>query len=154
MIHLTKIICPTDYSEASHTAVRYAVDFAHRVGAHVRFLHVLHGGNIAEKTAAGYGVEIGGARQEDVLPEHFSSLLMSEKKKGLSADVLVLKGEADSVITEQAAMWGADLIIMGSHGRTGLKRLMMGSVAEAVFRGCDIPVLLVKHDVAGRIVSA
>lgn len=154
MIHLTKIICPTDYSEASHTAVRYAIDFAHRVGAHVRFLHVLHGGNIAEKTAAGYGVPIGGVPADDVLPEDFSMLLMAEKKKGLQADVLVLKGDASHVIAGQASQWGADLIIMGSHGRTGFRRLMMGSVAEAVFRSSDIPVLLVKQDVSGRIVSA
>ncbi|TCD48460.1 universal stress protein [Chlorobium sp. N1] len=153
MIHLTKIICPTDYSEASHTAVRYAIDFSHRVGAHVRFLHVLHGGNIAEKTAAGYGVPISGKPAEDVLPEDFSSLLMSEKKKGLQADVLVLKGDASNVIAGQASQWGADLIIMGSHGRTGFRRLMMGSVAEAVFRSSDIPVLLVKQDVSNRIVS-
>ncbi len=76
---------------------------------------------------------------------------MAEKKKGLDADFRILKGEAPKVIAEQAHSWGADLIIMGSHGRTGLQRLMMGSVAEEVFRSSDIPVLLVKEQAAAKI---
>jgi len=78
---------------------------------------------------------------------------MAEKRKGLSADIRVLKGEAHKVIAEQATSWGADLIIMGSHGRSGLHRLIMGSVAEEVFRASDIPVLLVKQDAAKKIVT-
>ncbi|HCD36930.1 universal stress protein [Chlorobium phaeovibrioides] len=154
MIHLSKIICPTDYSEASHNAVVYATEFARRIGAHVRFLHVLHAGNIAAKTAAGYGVPISGTEHGDVVPESFSSLLMAEKKKGLDADILILRGDASTVIAEQSALWGADLIVMGSHGRSGLLRLMMGSVAEAVFRESSIPVLLVKQSAGGKVVTA
>jgi len=58
------------------------------------------------------------------------------------------------VIAEQSALWGADLIVMGSHGRSGLLRLMMGSVAEAVFRESSIPVLLVKQNSGGKVVMA
>ena len=91
--------------------------------------------------------------EDDSLPENFSRVLMAEKKKGLNADFRVLKGEAPIVIAEQANSWGADLIIMGSHGRTGLNRLMMGSVAEEVFRSSDIPVLLVKEKAAAKIIA-
>ncbi len=134
MIQLTKILCPTDYSAASDNAVRYAVEFARKVGAHVRFIHILSSGSAAVPD------------EDDVIPESFSSVLMAEKKKGLDADIRVLKGAPAPVIIEQAATWGADLIIMGSRGRSGLKRLVMGSVAEEVFRSSDIPVLLVKRD--------
>ncbi|MEI8033125.1 MAG: universal stress protein [Chlorobiaceae bacterium] len=133
MIQLSKILCPTDYSAASDKAVRYAVEFARKVGAHVRFIHILSSASAAAQ------------EEDDVIPESFSGVLMAEKKKGLDADIRVLKGAPAVVIAEQAATWGADLIIMGSHGRTGLKRLMMGSVAEEVFRSSDIPVLLVKR---------
>jgi len=78
---------------------------------------------------------------------------MAEKQKGLNADIRVLKGDAPKVIAQQATSWGADLIIMGSHGRSGLHRLIMGSVAEEVFRSSDIPVLLVKQDAVQKIVS-
>ncbi len=153
MIHLSKILCPTDYSATSDNAVRYAVEFARKVGAHVRFLHILTTGNSVEKITTGQEDSIAPIEEDDVLPESFSSILMAEKKKGLNADIRVLKGEAHKVIAEQASSWGADLIIMGSHGRSGLHRLIMGSVAEEVFRASDIPVLLVKQDAAKKIVS-
>ena len=153
MIHLSKILCPTDYSSTSDNAVRYAVEFARKVGAHVRFIHIMTAGNPAAKALPAENGSIDQTEEDDVLPESFSSILMAEKQKGLSADIRVLKGEASKVITEQATSWGADLIIMGSHGRSGLHRLIMGSVAEDVFRSSDIPVLLVKQDAAAKIVS-
>ena len=154
MIHLSKILCPTDYSSTSDNAVRYAVEFARKVGAHIRFIHIQTAANPVTKVATLQdGAIIDQIDEDDVLPDNFSTILMAEKQKGLSADIRVLKGEASKVITEQATSWGADLIIMGSHGRSGLHRLIMGSVAEDVFRSSDIPVLLVKQDAATKIVS-
>ncbi len=151
MIHLSRILCPTDYSATSQNAVRYAVEFAWKVGAHVRFLHILPSGIVPEKTVDASAIPPVEQEEEDALPEQFTHLLMAEKKKGLNADIRVLKGEAPKVIVEQASSWGADLIIMGSHGRTGLQRIIMGSVAEEVFRSSDIPVLLVKEPAAAKI---
>jgi nucleotide-binding universal stress UspA family protein len=153
MIHLARILCPTDYSATSDNAVRYAVEFARKVGAHVRFLHIISPGAVPEKIIASTEPPAIQPEEDDSLPENFSQVLMAEKKKGLNADFRVLKGEAPKVITEQAHSWGADLIIMGSHGRTGLHRLMMGSVAEEVFRSSDIPVLLVKEQAAAKIIA-
>ena len=153
MIHLSKILCPTDYSATSDNAVRYAVEFARKVGAHVRFLHILSSGATAEKVVVASELPEVQQEEDDTLPENFSRVLMAEKKKGLNADFRVLKGEAPKVIAEQANSWGADLIIMGSHGRSGLHRLMMGSVAEEVFRSSDIPVLLVKEQAAAKIIA-
>jgi nucleotide-binding universal stress UspA family protein len=153
MIHLARILCPTDYSATSDNAVRYAVEFARKVGAHVRFVHILSPGTVPEKPVIAPELLSAQPEEEDSLPDNFSRVLMAEKKKGLNADFRVLKGEAHSVIAEQANSWGADLIIMGSHGRTGLNRLMMGSVAEEVFRSSDIPVLLVKEKAAAKIIT-
>ncbi len=153
MIHLSRILCPTDYSATSDNAVRYAVEFARKVGAHVRFVHILSAGTPPEKTVDAPELPVVEQEEDDALPEQFSRLLMAEKKKGLNADIRILKGEAPKVIAEQAHSWGADLIIMGSHGRTGLQRLIMGSVAEEVFRSSDIPVLLVKEQAAAKIIT-
>ncbi|ACF43814.1 universal stress protein [Pelodictyon phaeoclathratiforme] len=153
MIHLARILCPTDYSATSDNAVRYAVEFARKVGAHVRFLHILSSATPPEKIVVAPELLAASPDEDDALPENFSRILMAEKKKGLNADLRVLKGEAPKVIVEQANSWGADLIIMGSHGRTGLHRLMMGSVAEEVFRSSDIPVLLVKELAAAKIIA-
>lgn len=136
MIQLSRILCPTDYSNASAKAVRYAVELAKRVDAHVRFLHIREKDGYASGTTA----------DEASIPERFSQMLMSEIKNGLQADVKEAGGEPKEVIISQAERWGADLIVMGSHGRSGLMRLMMGSVAEAVYRSASIPVLLIKQD--------
>ncbi|NTV99469.1 MAG: universal stress protein [Chlorobiaceae bacterium] len=154
MIHLGKILCPTDFSATSDNAVRYAVEFARRVGAHVRFLHIVTPSNPQPKAETADLPEMSATEQEEGIPESFSKVLMTEKKKGLSADIFLLKGdEAHRVISLHAASWGADLIIMGSQGRTGIKRLIMGSVAEEVFRSSGVPVLLVKEQAASKIVS-
>lgn len=152
MIQLSKILCPTDYSKTSDKAVRYAIELGRKVGAHVRFLHIMQPENIAEKTAYSYGVSKKGGKTE-VVSEEFRKLLMEEKKKGLSADILILRGNPYDEIIEQSNTWGADLLIMGSHGRSGLTRILMGSVAEAVFHALDIPVLLVKQNAADKAVQ-
>jgi nucleotide-binding universal stress UspA family protein len=156
MIHLSKILCPTDYSATSDNAVRYAVEFARKVGAHIRFIHILSP-VVAKVPAATPEVAADSSASfeddDDAIPESFSRVLMAASKNGLSADIRVLKGDASRVIAEQASKWGADLIIMGSHGRSGLQRLVMGSVAEEVFRSSDIPVLLVKNSAAEKVVA-
>ncbi|NTU45862.1 MAG: universal stress protein [Chlorobiaceae bacterium] len=152
MIHLSKILCPADYSATSDNALRYAIEFARQVGAHVRILHIVTPQVPSAIRPEGEDPESLLSEEDDVIPENFSALLMAEIKKGLSADIRILRGEPSKVITEQASLWGADLIIMGSHGRSGLQRLMMGSVAEEVFRSSDIPVLLVKKSAAEKVV--
>ena len=152
MIQLSKILCPTDYSKTSDKAVRYAIELGRKVKAHVRFLHIMQPENIAEKTAYSYGVATG-AGGEEIVSEGFRMLLMEEKKKGLSADILILRGNPYDTIIEQTVSWAPDLLIMGSHGRTGLNRILMGSVAEAVFHAVDIPVLLVKQNAADKAVK-
>lgn len=149
MIQLSKILCPTDYSKTSDKAVRYAIELGRKVDAHVRFLHIMQPENIAEKTAFSYGVSKKGGKA-DVVSEEFRKLLMDEKKKGLSADILILRGNPYDAIIEQNNAWGADLLVMGSHGRTGLNRILMGSVAEAVFHAVDVPVLLVKQEAVDK----
>lgn len=142
MIQLSKILCPTDYSDTSDKAVRYAIEFARRVNAHVRFLHIQEPElSIVRKT-----------EEDNPLSESFTKMLMAEKKKGLMADVKVVNGVPTDAIIKHAHEWFADLIIMGSHGRSGLMRLMMGSVAEAVFRSAAIPVLLVKQDAVDKAI--
>ena len=113
MIHLSKILCPTDYSSTSDNAVRYAVEFARKVGAYIRFVHIISSANPLEKITAGQEESIVPIEEDDVLPDSFSRTLMAEKQKGLNADIRVLKGDAPKVIAAQAASWGADLIIMG-----------------------------------------
>jgi nucleotide-binding universal stress UspA family protein len=66
------------------------------------------------------------------------------QQRGVALDTMVLRGRADEAIVQAARFKEADLIVLGSHGRTGLKRLLMGSVAERVIGQAPCPVLVVK----------
>ena len=68
------------------------------------------------------------------------------RQSGATVETLLLEARGESIaalVNEEAGNWQADLIVIGTHGRTGLSRLLMGSVAEGVVRGASIPVLLV-----------
>lgn len=75
---------------------------------------------------------------------YLSKLAEELLKKGIKAGVVVLMGEAAEQIVDFAGSEKADLIIMASHGRSGFSRWAMGSVAEKVFHGSTVPILLVK----------
>lgn len=68
-------------------------------------------------------------------------------KEGLTVDTAARQGDPRTVIVEEASEWGADLIILGSHGHTGLKRLLLGSVAQAVVAHapCSVEVVRRRH---------
>jgi nucleotide-binding universal stress UspA family protein len=67
-------------------------------------------------------------------------------RNGVTCELEVLKGGVAKRIVAHANDWNADLIVCGDTGRTGLKRIALGSVAETVVKGSDIPVLVVKAD--------
>jgi len=71
---------------------------------------------------------------------------------GLSVETVVREGDPRSAILDEAESWGADLIVVGSHGRTGLKRLVLGSVAQAIVAHahCSVEVVRRRHDVAAH----
>jgi nucleotide-binding universal stress UspA family protein len=75
---------------------------------------------------------------------YLAKIAEDELKKGVKASIVGLMGEAAEQIVDFAAIEKADLIIMASHGRSGFRRWTMGSVAEKVFHGSSVPILLVK----------
>ena len=74
----------------------------------------------------------------------------SARSGGVDAEVKLLETEvpgarmAEAIVAEAGA-WPADLVVAGTHGRTGLNHLLMGSVAEGIVRGCPVPILLVRN---------
>lgn len=142
MIHIKKILCTTDFSDASKNALRYANEFALSMGATVIILHVVEPRPIATDMSVAYiPIE---ADLEKAAEEDLAQLVIDEKYKGITATRLVLVGSPAEMILQQAKSQDVDLIILGSHGRSGLTRLLMGSVAEAVLRKAPCPVLIVK----------
>ena len=128
-----KIVCPVDFSEESRAALRVAADLASRFGASLTLFHADATGTLtaSEPQAAGTLAQ-----------------LKADAEKLGAANVAIdhKPGDPRIVIAEYAQGNGFDLIVMGTHGRTGRARLLIGSVAENVVRSSRVPVLTVHAD--------
>jgi nucleotide-binding universal stress UspA family protein len=138
MLPIRAILVPTDFSEHSDNVFRLACSLARDHGARVYVLHVL-----APPTA----IYAGGAVV--AVPEGGRDEAWSKLRQYRSPDPSVPvesrlgEGEAADAILRVIAELGCDLAVMGTHGRSGLARMLMGSVAEAVVRKARCPVLTV-----------
>ena len=146
MVKLHKVLFPTDFSEPSEAAWSYALALAKEFGAEIVLLHV-----VAEPPRLAEAYEMG------FTPERFVRAATDEARR-LMADLIAKAADRQVTITPQvrqgvefreiiqaARDTAADLIVMGTHGRTGLAHALIGSVAEKVVRKAPCPVLTVKH---------
>lgn len=149
-----RILVPVDGSDASNAGLQHAVQLAKDQKAELRVLHVVHDYLIADgRHAMTRSVDLLNdlrAQGQQVLAAAAASAAQHGVQAGTEAVESPL-GPVGAVISEYAATYGADLIVIGTHGRRGLRRLVMGSDAEYVVRTSTMPVLLVHgaKDVAG-----
>jgi nucleotide-binding universal stress UspA family protein len=136
MATLKKLLAPTDFSELSAEGVRYACKLAKDVGAQVIVLNVVI---LDESNVVGRG-EV--AAHEKRLSE-FTSKIVGRRADDLKIREVVATGQAYAAIVDCAEKERADLIVMSSHGRSGLSRMLIGSVTDKLLRGATCPVLVV-----------
>jgi universal stress protein A len=146
MSEIKRMLVPTDFSPASDIAFNYAVDMAVRQGSTMHLLHVIDDASFATAYPDGFYVELPGLRAQ--LTEDATRRLQEMATRCASADVLatidVAVGRPARVVTETAKAQGTDLIVMGTHGRSGFAHLVLGSVAESVVRTAPCAVLTVR----------
>ncbi len=137
-----KILCPVDFSDTSMSAANNAINFASEAKAELTFIHII---DIQALQNIG-DLSGGGINDLNLLIEEEKPILSKLKdeceKKGIKVKTVLTHGMPINVILETIKEDGHDLIIMGTHGKTGLTRLVLGSIAENVVRRSDIPVLL------------
>lgn len=144
------ILVPLDFSEHSAHALQYAVDVAKTVGATVAVAHVgppvppIYS-PLPEATAAQAGIwQDMLSQRETVLRKEMGGAVQPFVGSGVTFTQYWREGEPASAIADAAREADADLVVMGSHGRTGITRALMGSVAERTARLCPCPVLIVR----------
>ena len=147
-----KILLATDDSKFSEAAAKSLAGQFRPQDTEVRVLHVVEPIVISEppQMSAGYYPEL-----EDRLPqarEVVDRVAKMLSSVGFRVTTSVATGDARSVILENAAEWHADLIVLGSHGRKGLGRFFLGSVAEAVARHahCSVQIVRIPPQVSTR----
>ncbi|WP_253737925.1 universal stress protein [Halohasta salina] len=135
-----EILFPTDGEPASQAALDHAVELAERYDAQ---LHVLYVVDTAAYASFDAGAEtIVGALKEQG-EAAVESTVETAEDAGVRTVSTIVSGSPHEEIVEHAASEGADLIVMGTHGRTGLDRYLLGSVTERVVRTAETPVLTV-----------
>lgn len=133
------ILVPTDGGPESRAAARYAIDFADRFDADVRAISVVD----TTLTREGVVLEALSGVNNDAV----QWIAAEAQAHGVHAETAVLEGPPADTVLDDAAEHDADLVAMGTHGRTGLDRFVTRSVAERVVRHADAPVLTVNRDV-------
>ena len=145
MIYLRKILITTDLSDYSMAAVEYATSFGLLYSSKLFLLHVV---DPATPLLAIPGLEANGIAHEHQVIEQGTTELKAFVEKRISGDVkitpVVVAGTPAEEIKRFAEEAGVDLIVLATHGRTGLRHIVMGSVAEKVVRLSSVPVLTVK----------
>lgn len=141
------ILVPTDFSECARHAVPFAAELARLLGARVICLHVVEPvvqpvgwTPVAEPMPA---AELG-ERLEETAARDLPAFSKSEEFAGLEVEDVTAHGEPAAEIVRAAEERGAGLIVISSHGRTGIGRILFGSTAESVVRHARCPVLVVK----------
>ena len=143
MLQLKSILAPTDFSKHSEAALQYAIAFADEFGCSVHLFHAL-----GHPTQYGFG----GVNAEEV----FEGLTQDAKLKmeefhdawaayNFPVNREIRTGSPFVEIIRYAREQSIDLIVMGTHGRTGAKHVLVGSVAERVVQKAPCPVLTVRH---------
>ncbi|HZZ82327.1 MAG TPA: universal stress protein [Gemmataceae bacterium] len=140
MLAIRGILHPTDFSEISANAFRLACSLAHDYRAPLYVLHV--------------STPVEAFENENLFDQHSSQYLAQAWEKlgqlthpGINVHRFIEEGDAVEQILRFASSLHCDYIVMGSHGRTGLNRLLLGSVAEQVVRRAACQVIIVKRPV-------
>jgi nucleotide-binding universal stress UspA family protein len=143
MVEVKKILFPVDFFESSNKVLPFVKFMAEKLGAQIELIHVVRGpGDFT-------GYEMGGAwyssYEGELLKggEKAMERFVEEKLAGQDVKTTIAVGDVIEKILEHAEKSGAGMIIIGTHGRKGLEKIMFGSVAAGVVKGAHCPVLTV-----------
>lgn len=143
MIRVTRILLPTDFSELSSHATRYACALADQFGAELHVLHVYERMLIPESSVGvDWALVLAEAKQS--AEKQMTNVLDATWGDGHAVVKAFIEGAPFVEIVRYAREHDIDLIVLGTHGRTGLAHMLLGSVAEKVVRKASCPVLTVR----------
>jgi len=144
VLRVGKILVPVDFSDGCVNALHYAAAFARQFGAEIRLVHVIEPPFYPEFGYVHMAVK---ARKLDGwVRQQLRALVSHSPLAGLTEVTTVCRsGRARVEIIDEAKQWGADLMIISTHGFIGLAHALMGSTTEKVVRHASCPVLVVKE---------
>jgi len=147
-MQIKKVLVPVDFSKDSLRAAEYAKNFAAPFGAQLVLLHVIepiYYASPADMYAASPNLALLIEEQRKAAQAQLEQLAQKLSGQGAKVQTLLKSGSPPQVLADTAKRIKADLIVMATHGRTGLAHVLLGSVAERVVRLATCPVLTVRR---------
>ncbi len=139
-MNVQQILVPIDFSSDSEQALDYAIGLAQQFQSSLTLMHVIYIPVTTEVNLAAYFADM-----EAGVKEGIETYRKRAEEAGLAVDVVIVRGTPFHEIVQTAKTKQIDLIVMGTHGRTGVTHLLIGSVAERVVRLAPCPVLVTRH---------
>ncbi|MBC8548890.1 MAG: universal stress protein [Candidatus Brocadiales bacterium] len=144
MITLKRILCPIDHSDCSKEALKYAVSFAMKEEAKLLLLHIIDIRSFNEELDA-ISKQIPDEETFEQLRIKLLDCIPEAIRDDMDVEAIVIQGIPFVEIISTAKEKEIDMIVIGSHGRTGISHMMLGSVSEKVVRKAPCPVLTVRQ---------
>jgi universal stress protein A len=144
MIKLERILVPTDFSDCAQQALAYGCELAKRFGAELHLVHVTQPPTAVYVYAA--PLPEAAIYPEEAAQKELAELEVPDANELRKVERMVLRGVPFVEIVQFAKQNDIDLIVIGTHGRTGLSHMLMGSVSEKVVRKAGCPVLAVRPE--------
>jgi nucleotide-binding universal stress UspA family protein len=147
MTRIASILVPTDFSDTADAALDYAYVIAERFAAAIHLLHVIDDPFVAGGLGAEAYIAEAPALRAAMMSDAQSRLAQRAvpRHAGVSVESAVQFGRGAKTIAEYAREHDIDMIVMGTHGRTGVAHLVLGSIAERLVRIAPCPVLTLRH---------
>ncbi len=141
MPEIRRILCPVDFSPHSENAVDFALDLSKKLGADVHLVHVYQ----LPVYALPDGAMMAGPEFTTKVTTELQKALteLAQRKDAKKLETHLIEGIPYREVVRMTDELGADMIVMGTHGRTGIRHLLLGSVAERVVRSSKVPVVTV-----------
>ena len=140
-----RILCAVDFSQDSTRALAYATSFAEHAAGRLTLLHSVEPVPVGYDPSAGVNFDVAGYEQtlEQSARTALEKIALGSSASGCETDTVITRGKPYREILRTAAERGADLIVLGVHGRGAFDRLVFGSTTEQVVRRATCPVLAV-----------
>jgi len=143
-MEIKRILFPTDFSEGAMNALPYAVDMVRHYGARLYMLHVMHDIAVSGLHIPHVSLDVIHKEIEAEASKEIEKFGVMERQDIKNIEYVILRGVPYEEILKFVEKNNIDLIVMGTHGRKGLDRVLFGSVAERVVRNAPCPVLTVR----------
>lgn len=143
-----RILLASDFSDTARVAADWAADFARTLGAKLVVVHVFDMPVVGVPDAAFIVDAKTAARLSEQAQRGLDAEIARLRELGVEVEGLLRQGDARDVIPKEAETARAGLVVVGSHGRRGLSRALLGSVAESIVRTSGVPVVVVRKPVA------